>query len=63
MVLKINWPGRAAVWPVMSAIFGGLVGWTEAGSVLLYIGLALGWLAAAMYVREGRRQLRAPSDS
>ena len=57
VVLTINWPGRAAVWPIMSAIFGGLVGWTVAGSVLLYIGLALGWLAAALYVREGRRQL------
>lgn len=57
LTLKINWPGRAAVWPVMSAIFGALVGWTLAASVLLYIGLALAWLATALYVRDGRRQL------
>ncbi|MGH2839317.1 MAG: CDP-alcohol phosphatidyltransferase family protein [Solirubrobacteraceae bacterium] len=61
--LKINWPGRAAVWPVMSAIFGGLVGWTEAASVLLYIGLVLTYLATALYVRDGVRQLRARSSA
>ena len=25
VTLKINWPGRWAVWPVMTAIFFGLV--------------------------------------
>lgn len=51
--LKINWPGRAAVWPTMSAIFAGLVGWTEAGEILLYIGLVLSYVATALYIRDG----------
>jgi len=63
LTLKINWPGRAAVLPVMSAIFGALVGWTLPASVLLYIGLALAWLATALYVRDGRRQLGAGAPS
>jgi len=60
---EINWPGRAAVWPVMSAIFGGLVGWTEAAEVLLYIGLVLAWYATALYLRDGLRQLGARSSA
>jgi cardiolipin synthase len=56
--LKINWPGRAAVWPTMSAIFGGLVGWTEAGEILLCIGLVLSYVAAILYVRDGIAQIR-----
>jgi CDP-diacylglycerol--glycerol-3-phosphate 3-phosphatidyltransferase len=61
--LQINWPGRASVWPLMSAIFGGLVGWTEAAEILLYIGLVLSYFAAVLYVRDGVRQLAAPSSS
>jgi CDP-diacylglycerol--glycerol-3-phosphate 3-phosphatidyltransferase len=56
--LKINWPGRLAVWPTMSAIFGGLVGWTEAATILLYGGLVLAWFAVVLYVRDGLMQLR-----
>jgi cardiolipin synthase len=56
--LQINWPGRAAVWPTMSAIFGGLVGARTAASVLLYVGLALSWIATALYVRDGVRRSR-----
>jgi cardiolipin synthase len=51
--LKINWPGRLAVWPVMSAIFAALVGWETAGEILLYVGLALALTATALYLREG----------
>jgi len=60
--IKINWPGRLAVWPTMSAIFGGLVGWTEAATLLLYIGLCLAWFAVVLYVRDGLVQLRAQRD-
>jgi cardiolipin synthase len=60
--LKINWPGRASVWPLMSAIFGALVGWTEAGEILLYIGLVLSYVATVMYGRDAVRQLRMPSS-
>ncbi|MDX6705998.1 MAG: hypothetical protein QOI48_1844 [Solirubrobacteraceae bacterium] len=60
--LKINWPGRLAVWPTMSAIFGGLVGWTAAATILLYIGLVLAWFAVVLYVRDGLAQLRAQRE-
>ena len=57
--LKINWPGRAAVWPTMSAIFFALVGLATLAEVLLYIGLALAWFAVVLYLRDGLAQLRA----
>jgi CDP-diacylglycerol--glycerol-3-phosphate 3-phosphatidyltransferase len=56
--LDINWPGRLAVWPIMSALFFGLVGLRTLGSVLLYAGLALSVVALAMYVRDGLGTLR-----
>ncbi len=55
--MKINWPGRAAVWPTMSAIFFGLVGLKELAAVLLYIGLVLSYYAVVLYARDARRQL------
>ena len=55
--LKINWPGRAAVWPTMSAIFFGLVGLTTLAAVLIYIGLVLSYYAVVLYVRDARAQL------
>jgi cardiolipin synthase len=57
--LKINWPGRAAVWPTMSAIFFALTGLATLAEVLLYIGLALAWFAVVLYLRDGLAQLRA----
>jgi CDP-diacylglycerol--glycerol-3-phosphate 3-phosphatidyltransferase len=51
--LRINWPGRAAVWPVMSAIFLALCGVEDAAVVLLVVGLFLGVLALGLYVRDG----------
>ena len=57
--LKVNWPGRLAVWPTFSAIFFALCGLTRLGEILLYVGLALTLLATWMYVQEGVRQLRA----
>jgi cardiolipin synthase len=56
--LKINWPGRLAVWPTMSAIFFALVGLTTLAEVLLYIGLVLAYYAVALYVRDALAQLR-----
>jgi CDP-diacylglycerol--glycerol-3-phosphate 3-phosphatidyltransferase len=51
--LQINWPGRAAVWPVMSAIFLALCGVEGVAVVLLVVGLVLAMLALALYVRDG----------
>ncbi|MGI8513322.1 MAG: CDP-alcohol phosphatidyltransferase family protein [Solirubrobacteraceae bacterium] len=66
MELKINWPGRAAVWPVMSAIFFSMVGLLKFAEILLYLGLALALWATALYVRDGmaaRRISPTPSSS
>ena len=64
--MKINWPGRIAVGPVMSALFFALCALRTFAEVLLYIGLALSYYAAFLYRREGRRRLAtrsAPSRS
>jgi CDP-diacylglycerol--glycerol-3-phosphate 3-phosphatidyltransferase len=61
--LKINWWGRAGVWPTMSAIFAGLVGWTGFGAILLYIGLAMSFVAAALYTRDALAAGDAPTPS
>ncbi|HEY5044466.1 MAG TPA: CDP-alcohol phosphatidyltransferase family protein [Solirubrobacteraceae bacterium] len=57
--LRINWPGRLAVAPVMASFFFALVGLRTVGEVLLYIGLALALVATGLYLRDGRRGLRA----
>jgi cardiolipin synthase len=57
--LRINWPGRLAVAPVMGAFFFAMAGLEGFGEVLLYIGLALALVATVLYVRTGVRQLRA----
>jgi cardiolipin synthase len=57
--LRINWPGRLAVWPTMSAIFFALAGLPTLAAVLLYIGLALAWYAVVLYLRDGLADLRA----
>ncbi len=57
--LQINWPGRLAVWPTMSAIFFALVGLKTFAALLLYIGLALAWYAVVLYVRDAITQRRA----
>jgi CDP-diacylglycerol--glycerol-3-phosphate 3-phosphatidyltransferase len=63
--LKINWWGRLAVTPVMAALFAGLVGWKTVGAILIWIGLAMAFMATFEYGRSIRRQLAggAPSTS
>ena len=55
--LKINWWGRLAVTPVMSALFAGLVGWKTAGAVAIYIGVAMALVATVEYARSARQQI------
>lgn len=57
--LRINWPGRIGVWPVMASIFVGLCGLYTFGAVLLYIGLFFTLWATVEYGRDAVRQLRA----
>jgi cardiolipin synthase (CMP-forming) len=62
--LKVNWLGRAGVWPVMSALFFAMAGVEWLAEACLYVGLALVLGSAAQYVRDGYRQFRArPSIS
>jgi CDP-diacylglycerol--glycerol-3-phosphate 3-phosphatidyltransferase len=57
--LRINWPGRVGVAPLMGALFFAMCGLGAFAEVLLYIGLVLALTASALYVRSGREQLRA----
>ncbi len=59
--LRINWPGRLAVAPVMGGIFFALAGLETLGEVLLYVGLALALTATGLYLRSGLAQLRGSS--
>jgi cardiolipin synthase len=59
--LQINWPGRVAVWPTMSAIAFALMGLLDLAEVVLYVGLALSLLALAEYARDGVVALRSKS--
>jgi cardiolipin synthase len=54
--LRINWPGRLSVAPVMGAFFFAMVALGTLAEVLLYVGLALALAASALYVRSGVRQ-------
>jgi cardiolipin synthase len=56
--LKINWPGRIGVAPTMGAPFFAMAGVRWLALVMLYVGLALAWLATVMYVRRGVLELR-----
>lgn len=56
--LRINWPGRISVAPIMGAFFFAMVGLEGLAAVLLYSGLALALLASALYVRDGLAQVR-----
>jgi cardiolipin synthase len=53
--LRINWPGRLAVAPVMGSMFFAMVALGDAAEVMLFVGLALALLASALYVRTGLR--------
>ncbi len=57
--VRINWPGRLAVAPVMGSFFFAMVGLEAFGEALLYGGLALALLATWLYVRDGVRAVRA----
>jgi phosphatidylglycerophosphate synthase len=57
--LRINWPGRLAVAPVMGSFFFAMAGLATLGETLLYVGLALALVATALYLRSGLSQLRA----
>jgi CDP-diacylglycerol--glycerol-3-phosphate 3-phosphatidyltransferase len=57
--LKVNWLGRAGVWPVMGALFFAMASVEWLAEACLYAGLALVIASAGQYVRDGLRQYRA----
>jgi CDP-diacylglycerol--glycerol-3-phosphate 3-phosphatidyltransferase len=57
--LRVNWLGRAGVWPVMGALFFAMASVEWLAEACLYVGLALVLASAAQYVRDGLRQYRA----
>jgi cardiolipin synthase len=61
--LKVNWLGRAGVWPVMSALFFGMAGLATVGEICLYLGLVLVLGSTAQYLREAVRMARAQQGS
>lgn len=61
--LKINWPGRWSVWPLMGAVVLALCGVHHVPAILLYVGLALSIWATVLYFRSAARQLSEPSIS
>jgi cardiolipin synthase (CMP-forming) len=61
--LRINWPGRLAVAPVMGSFFFAMAGLEGFGEVLLYIGLAMALVATVMYGRSALAQIHAAERS
>jgi cardiolipin synthase len=57
--LKVNWLGRAGVWPIMGALFFAMAGVEWLADACLYVGLVLVLGSAAQYVRDGLRQYRS----
>ncbi len=60
--LRINWPGRLAVAPLLASFCCAMAGLEALGEALLLVGLALALLASALYVRSGLRQLRGAPE-
>jgi cardiolipin synthase len=57
--IKINWPGRLGVAPIMGAPFFAMLGLHTIALVLLYVGMVLALTATALYVRRGVAEVRA----
>ena len=51
--IRVNWPGRISVFPIMGGIFFAMVfaGWVPAA--LLIVGLVLAIVATVLYARTG----------
>jgi phosphatidylglycerophosphate synthase len=61
--LKINWPGRLAVAPVMGSFFFAMADLHWLGVACLYVGLALALTATALYLRYGLQAAAPPSST
>lgn len=61
--LEINWYGRIAVFPIMSAIFWSMVVESVVWNVMLVVGVGLAVAATVVYARTGLRRLSATGPS
>lgn len=61
--VRVNWPGRLSVAPLLGGIFFAMAGLGTLGEVLFLIGLAFSLAAAGLYVRSGWRQRHRPRDT
>jgi cardiolipin synthase len=61
--IRVNWPGRLSVFPIMAGIFFALAvdGWVPAA--LLIVGLALALIATVLYARDGYRTVRSQAST
>src|SRR6185312_45075 len=61
--IKINWPGRISVFPIMGGIWLALLapGWVA--TALVVWGVAMALLATYMYAQDGLRAVRAAKGS
>jgi phosphatidylglycerophosphate synthase len=57
--IKVNWLGRAGVWPIFSSLFFAMAGLETVGEICLFVGLVLVLGSAVQYFREGLRLRRA----
>ncbi|MDQ6804355.1 MAG: CDP-alcohol phosphatidyltransferase family protein [Actinomycetota bacterium] len=57
--LKVNWPGRLGVGPLMGAPFFAMAGVHTVALAMLYVGMALALWATVLYVRRGVAETRA----
>lgn len=60
--IQINWAGRLGVAPIAGAPFFAMAGVHWLALIMLYVGMALGLLAAVMYVRRGAQEISARKD-
>jgi CDP-diacylglycerol--glycerol-3-phosphate 3-phosphatidyltransferase len=56
--IQINWAGRLGVAPIAGAPFFAMAGVHWLALILLYIGMAFGLVATALYVRRGLAEIR-----
>jgi cardiolipin synthase len=60
--IQINWAGRLGVAPIAGAPFFAMAGVHWLALIMLYVGMALGLVAAVLYVRRGAREISARKD-
>jgi phosphatidylglycerophosphate synthase len=61
--VRVNWPGRLSVAPLMGGLFFAMCGLKTLGEVLFLLGLALSLAATALYIRSGIAIRARPSSS